>query len=144
MITLNEYLSAVTERGQKITNNLLFAIIKPGFTQHKKAIKEMITSTGYFSIVRAKKTTLSQEQAADLYIDKKKEEYYDDLVKYMSSGPCIIMEIKDNGNAPHPIKDLIRIKEECREKYGKSPMKNCLHSSDSFKNAEREIKICFA
>lgn len=143
MKTLNEYLSSVTERWQKITDNLLFAIIKPGFIQHKKAIKEMITATGYFSIVRARKTTLSKEQAAELYTDKKKEDYFDGLVKYMSSGPCIIMKIKDNGTAPHPIKDLIRIKEECREKYAKSPMKNCLHSSDSFKNAEREIKICF-
>lgn len=125
------------------TSKYLFVIIKPEFLDHKKEIKEMITNKCYFDIIKSKKVILTPEQVSELYIDKKNEDYYDDLVKYMSSGPCIIMILKDNYIAAHPIKDLIRIKEECRNKFGKSAMKNCLHSSDSFKNAEREIKICF-
>lgn len=125
------------------TTDCLFSIIKPEFLEHKKEIKKMITENGYFSIVRSKKVTLTKEQASELYLDKKDEDYYNDLVKYMSSGPCIIMIVKDEKTGPEPVKALIRIKEECRERFGKSDMKNCLHSSDSFKNAAREIKICF-
>jgi nucleoside diphosphate kinase len=132
---LNESKIDVTDR--------LFAIIKPEFLERKKEIKKMITENGYFSIVRSKKVTLTKEQASELYIGKKDEDYYDDLVKYMSSGPCIIMIVKDEKTGPEPVKALIRVKEECRKKFGKSDMKNCLHSSDSFKNAAREIKICF-
>lgn len=125
------------------TADSLFAIIKPEFLEYKKEIKKMITKNGYFSIARAKKVTLTKEQASELYIGKKGEEYYSDLVNYMSSGPCIIMIVKDEKTGPEPVKSLIRIKEECRKKFGKSDMKNCLHSSDSFKNAAREIHICF-
>jgi nucleoside diphosphate kinase len=132
----------LTESKIDITD-CLFSVIKPEFLDYKKEIKKMIVENGYFSIVRSKKVTLTKEQASELYIDKKNEDYYDDLVKYMSSGPCVIMIVKDEKTGPEPVKALIRIKEECRKKFGKSDMKNCLHSSDSFKNAAREIHICF-
>ena len=42
-----------------------------------------------------------------------------------------------------PIKDLKKVKDEVRDKYGKDDMKNCMHSSDSKENVEREADICF-
>ena len=36
-----------------------------------------------------------------------------------------------------------KVKDEVRDKYGKDDMKNCMHSSDSKENVEREADICF-
>ena len=35
------------------------------------------------------------------------------------------------------------IKQHFRDKYGKSEMKNCMHSSDSLENVQKEGRIIF-
>ena len=36
-----------------------------------------------------------------------------------------------------------KLKDKARDAWGKSEMKNAMHSSDSLKNVERESKIVF-
>ena len=40
-------------------------------------------------------------------------------------------------------KDFAKLKDEIREKYGESDMRNVLHSSDSYKNFTHESQVYF-
>ena len=92
-----------------------------------------------WQIVQKVRRTLSIEEAKELYISKKDENYYDDLCTYMASGDSIsYMIYKD---CKDPIKDLETIKNKVRKQWGKDDMKNAMHSSDSLQNVEREYKL---
>ena len=59
----------------------------------------------------------------------------------MSSEKCIAYELYKD--CKDPIKDLKKLKDKVRDKWGKDDMKNCMHSSDSLENIKRESDICF-
>ena len=101
-----------------------FCILKPEFLDHSEDFCTMLTNNGW-QIVQKIVRTLTLEEAKELYKDKSKEDYYDDLCKYMSSGDCLCcMCYKD---CKDPIAD----------------MKNAMHSSDSLENVNREYKLIF-
>ena len=57
----------------------------------------------------------------------------------MSSGDSIGFVLCNYGD-----KDMLKLKDEIRNKYGKDEMRNAIHSSDSGLNVYRESKIYFA
>lgn len=115
-----------------------FVIIKPGFLSHKSELEDILSKNGW-DIITSNEKTLTIDEAKELYKSKSKEDYYDDLCEYMSSGKCryylLYKECDD------PISEMNDIKDKCRKKWSKTDMKNFMHSSDSIRNVNRESSI---
>ena len=128
----------LTESMEKIPN--AFVILKPEFLEHELEWKNMIQSNGWM-ILDTKKKQLTLDEAKDLYSPHKGKDFYKDLCKYMSSDKCLCMACYKKSD--DPIKDMDKLKDKVREKWGKDDMKNAMHSSDSLENVKRESKIIF-
>lgn len=115
-----------------------FVILKPGFLKYKDEWQKMIKNRGW-QVLQEKRYHMSIDEAKQLYAMHKDKDFYNDLVKYMSSDDCIIMIC--HKDCQYPIKDMDSIKKKFRDAYGESEMKNGMHSSDSLDNVIREAKI---
>lgn len=123
-----------------------FIIIKPGFLQYKDEIFEYINKKGFIMYDHTNPIRLTDKQIKDLYGCHSKEDWYDDLCKYMGSGEIIAAEYTfdyDKYPGVNTISLMKEIKQHFRDKYGKDNMRNCMHSSDSLANVQREGKIIF-
>ena len=123
-----------------------FIIIKPGFLDYKDEIFDYINKKGFIMHDHTNPMRLSNNQIKDLYCCHSKEDWYDDLCKYMASGDIIAAEYMFDYNkypGTNTISLMKDIKHHFRDKYGKDEMKNCMHSSDSLENVQREGKIIF-
>lgn len=135
MKTLIEY---ITES----VSSEVFVVLKPGALDLAQTIIERFAQDGW----KMKKTTTKQlllSEARRLYYVHKKEDFYKDLCEYMSSAQSRAFIFTKEG-AKDPFKEVAAIKEEIREKYGESEMRNVLHSSDSAKNMAKEMSVYFA
>lgn len=122
----------------------IFVVIKPGFLKYAQDIIEQYTDMGW----KLKKTRTKQlllNEAKKLYAVHKKEDFYEDLCKYMSSGESMalifankLLKISDD-----MFKQTNEIKDIIREKYGESDMRNVVHSSDSYQAMLNESSIYF-
>ena len=117
-----------------------FAILKPEFLDIQNDFEDMLEDNGW-KISDLTKIKMSLDDAKNLYKSHEKKDFYDDLCKYMSSDKCIAYELYKD--CEDPIKDLKKLKDKVRDKWGKDDMKNCMHSSDSLENVKRESDICF-
>lgn len=120
----------------------VFVVLKPGALNLAQTVIERFAQDGW----KMKKTTTKQlllSEAKQLYYVHKKEDFYKDLCEYMSSAPSRAFIFTKEGTK-NPFKEVAAIKEEIREKYGESEMRNVLHSSDSAKNMAKEMCIYFA
>ena len=115
-----------------------FVILKPEFLKYEQQWLDMLTNNDW-QIIQKKKLKLTHEQAEELYKMHKDKDFYKDLCDYMSSDDCICC----NKDCKDPIKEMKKLKDKARDAWGKSEMKNAMHSSDSLKNVERESKIVF-
>ena len=130
--------------------NKTFAIIKPD------AVKAGNTGKIYdriiqaeFHIMSAKLLKLTEEQARGFYAVHEERPFFSDLIKFMTSGPCMVLALqKDNAvlenrklmGATNP-KDADD--GTLRKKYGISIDKNSVHGSDSVENAKVELDFFF-
>ena len=131
--------------------NRTFTMIKPDAVKdgHSGAIIKMIEEAG-FRIVAVKKTQLSAERAGEFYAVHKERPFYNDLCKYMSSGPILPMILeKENGVAD--FRTLIGATNPAnadegtiRKLFAKSMEANAIHGSDSDENAAIEGNFFFA
>lgn len=119
-------------------NKKEFMIIKPGFLDYRNDILEFLKEHKIIPVRELRKTLLLSE-SKKLYKIHAKEDFYEDLCKYMSSGDSIGFMLCNYGDS-----DMLKLKDEIREKYGIDEMKNAIHSSDSGLNVYRESKIYFA
>lgn len=119
-----------------------FVILKPGFLKHEEEFDKILSDNGW-NIKKKDQIKLSKEQASELYKMHKDKKFYGPLVDYMSSDDCIIYGL-NNQDTDNPIKDMDKLKDEIREKWGKDEMKNAMHSSDSLDNIKREMDIAFS
>ena len=119
-------------------NKREFMIIKPEFLQYRNEILEFLKQHNIIPIQELRKT-LTMSEAKKLYKPHSKEDFYENLCKYMSSGDSIGFILCNFGN-----NDLLKLKDEIRDKYGVDEMHNAIHSSDSSLNVYRESKIYFA
>ena len=119
-------------------------VIKPGFEQYQEAIISKFQDAGW-RIKRMRTTRLVLEQAHKLYEPHKNEDFYDDLCKYMCSGPCtaIVLTKVYNDVSGDPLKEIAEIKDEIRKKWSESEMRNVLHSTDDPGRLKTEIGIFF-
>jgi nucleoside diphosphate kinase len=113
-------------------------IIKPEFLQYRNEILEFLKQHNIIPIQELRKT-LTLSEAKKLYKPHSKEDFYENLCKYMSSGDSIGFILCNFGKD-----DLLKLKDVIRDKYGVDEMRNAIHSSDSVSNVHRESKIYFA
>ena len=136
MESLKSYLTF--NNGQKV-----FIVIKPGFLNIcDQVISRLNESKWEVDRTIVKKLTL--DEAKQLYKVHKKESFYEDLCKYMSSDISRAFIIKKVGrDVDEPFEVVAKIKDEIRAEFGESDMRNAMHSSDSYENMLHEAGIYF-
>lgn len=131
--------------------NRTFTIIKPDAVAngHTGAILDRIIKSG-FKIIAMKLVHLSAEKAGAFYAVHKERPFYNDLVKYMSSGP-IVAAILEKNNAVEDFRNLIGATDPAkaapgtiRAMYAKNIDANAIHGSDSDANAKIESDFFFS
>ena len=128
-----------------------FTMIKPDAVQAGNigAITQMIEEKG-FKIIAMKQTRLTEKRAGEFYEVHKERPFYNDLCKYMSSGPIIPM-ILEKDNAVEDFRILIGATNPAeaaegtiRNLFATSIEANAIHGSDSDENAEIEGNFFFS
>ena len=117
-----------------------FVILKPEFLKYEQQWLDMLTNNDW-QIIQKKKLKLTHEQAEELYKMHKDKDFYKDLCDYMSSDDCICCTC--HKDCKDPIKEMNKLKDKARDAWGKSEMKNAMHSSDNLENVKRESKVVF-
>jgi nucleoside-diphosphate kinase len=134
-----------------MAGKITFTMIKPDAVAagNTGAIIKMIEERG-FKIISMKKTLLSRSKAGEFYEVHKQRPFYEDLCKYMSSGPIVPM-ILEKENAVDDFRTLIGAtnpleasKGTIRNLFAKSIEANAIHGSDSDENAQIEGNFFFS
>jgi len=132
-------------------SNKTFTMIKPdGIANgHAGAILDKIIKAG-FRIAAMKYIRLTPERAGQFYTIHKERPFYNDLVKYMSSG-AIIAAVLEKENAVEDFRTLIGATDPAkaapgtiRNLFAKSIDANAIHGSDSDANADIEANFFFS
>ena len=123
--------------------NFIFTVVKPGFLNLTQKIIEKFEEKGWqVSKIRTKQLLLKEAHA--LYAIHKEKDFYKDLCEYMSSGPSTAIIYSKPGPMDKNIfKEVEEIKDEIRNKYGESDMRNVMHSSDSLEHMNNEKDVYF-
>lgn len=100
-------------------------------------------------IAGMKKIQLSEKQAQDFYAVHKERLFYADLVKFMTSGPVVVM-VLEGENAVLKNRELMGAtnpkeadKGTIRADFAESIEANAVHGSDSLENAKNEVAFFF-
>ena len=126
-------------------------IIKPDAVKKKVQgkILQMILDAG-FEIKGIKYITLTKSQAQKFYEIHKGKPFYEDLVEYMTSGPCIPVALEKE-NAVNDYRTLIGRTDPAeaaegtvRKLFAESKSYNAVHGSDSVENGINEVHFFFA
>lgn len=128
-----------------------FAIIKPNaFADGNSGkILSRIYEEG-FTVVGLKKLYMSRVEAAGFYHVHKEKPFFDELVEFMASGPCIVMVLEAEG-AIKKWRDLMGATDPAeaaegtlRKQFGESLGVNATHGSDAPDTAAFEIGYFFS
>ena len=130
--------------------NLTLAIIKPDATGSGAAgrIVAHLEATG-FTVRGLRMLTMTTRQARSFYAVHRERPFYDSLVSFMTSGPCIpivleapdaVMRLRQTIGATDPAEAA---EGTVRRLYAESRERNAIHGSDSDDNARREIGFFF-
>lgn len=127
------------------------AILKPDCVR-KNLIGKVIShiEEAGFKIVAMKMVKLTPEQAGAFYYVHRERPFYNDLVRFMSSGRVVAL-VLEKENAVEDFRKLIgatdpKEAEEgtIRRLYADSKQENIVHGSDSVENAKIEISFFFS
>jgi nucleoside-diphosphate kinase len=93
---------------------------------------------------------LTKKQAGEFYAVHKGRPFYEELVQFMTSGPCMPL-VLEKANAVLALRDAIGATDPAeaapgtvRKLYAESKGRNAIHASDSDENAAREARFFFA
>ncbi len=127
-----------------------FAIIKPDAVKngYTGKIYDRILQAG-FNILSAKLLKMTNEQAEGFYNVHRERPFFNDLVEFMTSGPCMVLAL-EKSNAVAAWRETIgatnpdEAKENTiRKDFASSVQENAVNGSDSDENAEKEIAFFF-
>lgn len=130
---------------------ITFTIIKPDAVRNEFTgpILNLINENG-FHIAAMRMTSLTLVQAQNFYKVHKDRPFYEDLVKFMTSGP-IVLAILEKENAVENYRKLIGNTDPAkaeegtiRKLFAESIQKNAVHGSDSDENAITECDFFFS
>ena len=133
-----------------MTNRTL-AILKPDCVE-KNLIGEVIQKINEagFKILAMKMIKLTPDSAGGFYEIHKERPFFNDLLAYMTSGPCVPIALEKE-NAVADYRKLIGATNPenadegtIRKLYAESIEKNIVHGSDSDENAALEISHFFS
>ncbi|XP_051878791.1 thioredoxin domain-containing protein 6 [Pristis pectinata] len=149
----------VDEEEELVTANKAFtvAIIKPDAVAHGKTdeIIMRVQEAG-FEIICHEERILTEEEARDLYQHQSEESHFEELIRFMSSGPCRVLII----SKPEGTDDVIPLwkefigptdveiakqekPESLRALYGTEKLFNAVHGCDDKEQAARELAFFF-
>jgi len=132
-------------------NNRTLAILKPDCIRKELAGKVLsqIQVAG-FKIIGLKMIRLSEDSAKGFYEIHKERPFFNDLIIYMTSGPCIPI-VLEKENAVEEFRKLIGATDPAkaeegtiRKLYASNIQENIVHGSDSNENAQKEISHFFS
>ena len=128
--------------------NYTLTMIKPDAYHVADQIIKRITFEG-FRVISMKAIMLTPNQASEFYSVHKGKDFYESLIKYMTSGPIIIYALEKE-NAVEDFRNLIGSTDPkeaapgtIRSMYGTEVSSNAIHGSDSDDNAKKEILFFF-
>ena len=127
------------------------SIIKPDATKRNLIgkIVSKLESSG-LKVVAQKKIKLTELQAKQFYKVHEERPFYNDLVKFMISGP-VVVQVLEGENAVIKNRQVMGATnpEEAeegtiRKEFAESLEANSVHGSDSIENAYQEISFFFS
>lgn len=127
------------------------AILKPDCVR-KNLIGEVLRriEEAGFDIQAMKMTRLTVDTAGAFYAVHKERPFFDELVEFMTSGPCIPL-VLEKDNAIEDFRSLIGATDPSkaeegtiRKAYADSVGENIVHGSDSVENGKREVAFFFS
>ena len=127
-----------------------FAIIKPDAVEagNTGKIYDRIIKAG-FQIISAKLLKLTVDQAEEFYAVHSEKPFYNDLINFMTSGPCMVLALKKD-NAVESWRETIgstnpkeAAENTIRKDFASNVQENAVHGSDSDENAQKEIAFFF-
>lgn len=130
--------------------NKTFGIIKPDAVANGLAgkILALIEENG-FKIRAMRFTRLTKPEAEGFYAVHKGKGFFDELVEFMTSGPCIVMCLEKE-NAVEQWRKLMGATNPAqaeggtiRRLFAESIGRNCVHGSDAEYTAQAELAYFF-
>jgi nucleoside-diphosphate kinase len=127
-----------------------FGMIKPDAVEKAGVggVLEMIEKGG-LRVVGLRMTRLSQAQAEGFYAVHKQRPFFNDLVKFMTSGPAVLMALEGE-NAVSRYRELMGPTDSkkappgtIRARYGTDIERNAVHGSDALDTARFELAYFF-
>ena len=127
------------------------SIIKPDATKRNLTgkINSKLEDSG-LKIIAQKRILLSKTQAEDFYKVHQERPFYNDLVKFMISGP-VVVQVLQGENAVSKNREVMGATnpEEAddgtiRKEFAINLEANSVHGSDSLENAKIEISFFFS
>ena len=133
-----------------MASEMTFSIIKPDAVKKNKIgeILNRFESAG-LKIVAARLEHLSTDKAQGFYAEHQGKPFFEDLVKFMTSGPCLL-QVLEGENAINLNRELMGATNPqeasegtIRRDFAESIDANAVHGSDSPASAKREIEFFF-
>ena len=127
------------------------SIIKPDATKRNLTgkINSKLEDSG-LKIIAQKRILLSKNQAEDFYKVHQERPFYNDLVKFMISGP-VVVQVLEGENAVSKNREVMGATNPdeaddgtIRKEFALSLEANSVHGSDSLENAKIEISFFFS
>ena len=127
------------------------SIIKPDATKRNLTgkINSKLEDSG-LKIIAQKRILLSKTQAEDFYKVHQERPFYNDLVKFMISGP-VVVQVLEGENAVSKNRKVMGATNPdeaedgtIRKEFAVSLEANSVHGSDSLENAKIEISFFFS
>ena len=127
------------------------SIIKPDATKRNLTgkINSKLEDSG-LKIIAQKRILLSKTQAEDFYKVHQERPFYNDLVKFMISGP-VVVQVLEGENAVSKNREIMGATNPdeaedgtIRKELAVSLEANSVHGSDSLENAKIEISFFFS
>ena len=134
-----------------MTTQQTLSIIKPDATKRNLigSIVSKLESSG-LKVIAQKKIQLTELQAKQFYKVHEERPFYNDLVKFMISGP-VVVQVLEGENAVIKNRQVMGATnpdeaEEgtIRKEFAESLEANSVHGSDSIENAYQEISFFFS
>ena len=125
-------------------------IVKPDAVA-RNVIGEIIRrlEAKHFRVAELKMLCLTRDRAAEFYAVHRHRPFYDALIDFMTSGPCVPM-VLERDNAVSFLRETIGNTDPAeaaegtiRKDFATDIQNNAVHASDSRENADREVAFFF-
>ena len=127
-----------------------FTIIKPDATRRNLtgAITQMLEEAG-LRVIASRRIRMTREQAEGFYAVHRERPFFNDLVKFMTSGP-VVVQVLEGEDAVAKNREVMGATNPAnadegtiRKVHAESIEANSVHGSDSLETARTEIDFFF-